>query len=60
MNKISELHKSKQVIEERKSQIKDNGFWDCDKCGTRYYAGINCDPCMAEEFQKELKDLRRS
>ncbi|CCF16473.1 hypothetical protein BLGI_4442 [Brevibacillus laterosporus GI-9] len=54
MKKISEFNKSVDVVNKRLSLIKEQGYWECDKCGTRYFAGTNCDPCMAAEFRKSL------
>lgn len=54
---ISEINKGQDVIEERKQQREDLGYWVCDKCETKYFFGHNCDPCMREEFLNEMKKL---
>lgn len=56
MKKISEINKSDEIIKERLLLTKEQGYWECDKCGIRYYAGFNCDPCMAKEYQETVRN----
>lgn len=54
---VREIHKTEREIDLRKQQKEDQGFWVCEKCGTKYYAGINCDTCLRDEFINEMKKL---
>jgi hypothetical protein len=56
---MTEMFKSDHVNEKRKQLIRERGFWICEKCGTKYYAGINCDTCLSEEFIQKLKKVTK-
>lgn len=52
---MSEMYISEAEVEQRKRDKKEKGYWICNKCGTKYYLGIACDPCMGKEFIARVK-----
>ncbi|WP_409276403.1 hypothetical protein V1499_23015 (plasmid) [Neobacillus sp. SCS-31] len=55
---MSELYQTEAQAETRKQLKKSQGYWICDKCGTKYYGGIICDPCLHAEFKAEVMKLK--
>lgn len=51
---IRETRKCKEDITQRENALIQRGYWMCDKCCTKYYAGIDCHPCMLKELAWEL------
>lgn len=51
---IRETRKYEEDIKQREKSLMQRGYWMCDKCFTKYYAGMDCHSCMLKELAWEL------
>lgn len=51
---IREICKSEEDIKQREKSLMKRGYWMCDKCLTKYYAGMDCHSCMLKELAWEI------
>lgn len=54
--KPKELFKSESEIDRRMKLQEEQDFWTCERCGTKYYLGFNCDPCMFDEIKEAVQE----